>query len=184
MADTQHPRIYTKTGDAGDTSLFDGTRVAKSDARVDAYGHVDELCAWLGLVVTATEPGDIPVAIARVQRELFAVGARLADPRHRIAPRLGKADLGPEAAARLESEIDRFETELDPLRHFILPGGAEAGARLHVARAVCRRAERAVVALGAEADSGVVVYLNRLSDWLFVLARVVNRRAGVREVEW
>lgn len=184
VSEPSHPRIYTKTGDAGDTGLFDGTRVSKADARVDAYGDVDELAAWLGIVRSSLEPGDVADVVERIQRELFAVGARLADPSRKIAARVDKSDLGPAHIERFEREIDRFEEELEPLRTFILPGGSRAGANLHGARAVCRRAERRVVGLGSAADADVVVYLNRLSDLLFVLARVVNRRAGVPETAW
>lgn len=178
-------RIYTRTGDNGETGLFDGSRVSKADARVDAYGEVDELNAWLGLVHAHLGPGDLSGIIERIQRELFAVGARLADPRQRIAARVEKSVLGDAEIARLESEIDTLERELTPLRRFILPGGAEAGALLHVARATCRRAERRVVGIGApDVDRDVIVYLNRLSDLLFVMARVANARAGVPEIEW
>ena len=156
----------------------------ESRPRVDAYGEVDELAAWLGLARSHLPAGDVSDIMLRIQRELFAVGARLADPRHKIAARIDKSDLGASHIARLESEIDALETELVPLRRFILPGGSDAGAALHVARAVCRRAERSVVALGSDTDRDVLVYLNRLSDLLFVLARAVNRRAGIPEIEW
>lgn len=185
MADSSFPRIYTKTGDAGDTGLFDGTRVSKADPRVEAYGDVDELAAWLGLARARLRDDDVMAVIGDIQRDLFAVGARLADPRHRISARVDKADLDEGHVQRLEQAIDTFESELTPLRRFILAGGSETGATLHLARAVCRRAERRVVGLGADAvDAVVVIYLNRLSDLLFVMARVVNARAGVPETEW
>lgn len=184
MSDSSHPRIYTKTGDSGETGLFDGTRVSKADPRVDAYGDVDELAAWLGVARSSVPAGDVADVLERVQRELFAVGARLADPARKIAARVDKSDLGSAHIERFEHEIDRFELELEPLRTFILPGGSTAGAHLHGARAVCRRAERKVVGLGSGADADVIIYLNRLSDLLFVLARVVNRRAGVPETAW
>ncbi len=178
-------KIYTKTGDAGDTSLFDNTRVRKSDARVDAYGEVDEVNACLGAARAAGVDADVAAAIEVIQKDLFALGARLADPSARIAGRVTKAVIAEADVERLEREIDRLEEELPPLRRFILPGGSPAGALLHVARTVCRRAERRVVGLGAEeVDSIVVVYLNRLSDLLFVLARSVNHRAGITETEW
>ena len=178
-------KIYTKTGDAGETSLFDNTRVAKSDARVDAYGEVDELNACLGAARAALEDVDLEQVLVLIQQELFAVGARLADPSARIAARVTKAAVSSEAIQRLETTIDRLEQELPPLRKFILPGGATAGALLHLARTVCRRAERRVVALGTDAvDGAVIVYLNRLSDLLFVMARAANRRAGIIEIEW
>jgi cob(I)alamin adenosyltransferase len=178
-------KIYTKTGDAGETGLFDGARVSKSDPRVDAYGDVDELNAWLGLVRAGGPGADIAALLEAIQRDLFAAGASLADPRHRIASRVEKAALGADAVRVLEDAIDRFEEELPPLRRFLLAGGAPAGAQLHVARTVCRRAERKVVSLGPDVvDPVVLTYLNRLSDLLFVMARVVNQRAGVPEIEW
>jgi len=180
------PKIYTKTGDTGETSLFDGTRVRKADPRVDAYGEVDELNAWIGLV-RANAPGtDLDAMLDRIQRDLFALGARLADPRHKIATRVEKASLGDGDVIRLEGWIDELEATLPPLRRFILAGGSSAGALLHVARAVCRRAERKVVTLeqGDAADGLAVTYINRLSDLLFVMARAANARAGVPELEW
>ena len=178
-------KIYTKTGDAGETSLFDNSRVSKADPRVDAYGEVDEVNACLGAVLAAGVSGDIAAALQAIQQDLFAVGARLADPSSRIADRVTKAAVTTERIQALESTIDRLETELPPLKRFILPGGSAAGALLHLARTVCRRAERRVVGLGADAvDAGVIVYLNRLSDLLFVMARAVNHRAGVVETEW
>lgn len=178
-------KIYTKTGDAGETSLFDNTRVSKADSRVDAYGEVDELNACLGAAHAAGLDPDLSLALQDIQKELFAVGARLADPSSRISGRVTKAAVTDADVARLEQTIDRLETELPPLRRFILPGGSPAGALLHLARTVCRRAERRVIALGAQAvDPIVVVYLNRLSDLLFVMARAANHRAGVPETEW
>jgi cob(I)alamin adenosyltransferase len=155
-------KIYTKTGDSGETSLFDKTRVSKADARVDAYGEVDELNACLGAARAAGVDDEIAGLIEWLQKDLFAVGARLPD-----------------------QAIDRLEETLPPLRRFILPGGSSSGALLHLARTVCRRAERRVIALGATAVEPVlIVYLNRLSDLLFVMARAVNHRAGVPETEW
>jgi len=178
-------KIYTKTGDAGETSLFDNSRVSKADARVDAYGEVDELNACLGAVRAAGVGAELAAALETIQKELFAVGARLADPSKRIADRVTKAAVQESDVERLEQTIDRLETELEPLRRFILPGGSMAGALLHVSRTVCRRAERRVVGLGADAvEPIVIVYLNRLSDLLFVMARAANRRAGVAETEW
>lgn len=178
-------RIYTKTGDAGETGLFDGTRVSKKDPRVDAYGEVDELSAWIGLVRAEQIPADVDERLGAIQRDLFALGSMLADPTHRIAKRVDKASLTPASVKSLEGAIDAFEAELPPLKRFIFAGGSPAAAKLHLARAVCRRSERAVVGLGADAvDSITVQYLNRLSDLLFVMARLLNRRAGVAEVEW
>jgi cob(I)alamin adenosyltransferase len=178
-------KIYTKTGDDGETSLFDQTRVSKADPRVDAYGEVDELNACLGAAIAAGLDADLAAALEAIQKDLFALGARLADPSARIAARVTKATVTAAEVERLEATIDRLETELPPLRRFILPGGSPAGSLLHLARTVCRRAERRVIALGADAtDPIVVVYLNRLSDLLFVMARAANHRAQARETEW
>ena len=178
-------KIYTRTGDAGDTALFDGTRVRKSDARVAAYGDVDELNAWLGLSRAAGLDEDLSEMVLRIQRDLFALGSRLADPSHRIAGRVTKAVVGADDISRLEEWIDALEADLPPLRRFILAGGTPAGASLHVARTTCRRAERAIVALEAESlEPEVLTYVNRLSDLLFVMARTANHRAGVAELEW
>jgi len=177
--------LYTRTGDAGETSLFDGTRVSKSDARVDAYGHVDELNAVLGQARAAGLDATIDGWLDRIQQDLFAVGAQLADPRERIAARVTRARLADADVTRLEQWIDAADAELPPLRRFIVPGGAPAAAALHLARTVCRRAERHIVGLGADAvEPVVIVYVNRLSDLLFVLARLANARAGVADREW
>jgi cob(I)alamin adenosyltransferase len=178
-------KIYTKTGDRGETSLFDGTRVLKHDPRVAAYGDVDELQAAVGVCAASGLDGELHDMAITLQRDLFALGARLADPSHKIAPRVAKIVIDQASVTRLETWIDGLEADLPPLRHFILSGGSAAGASLHLARTVCRRAERAVLALGAEATEPIVlVYLNRLSDLLFVMARAANHRAGVPETEW
>jgi cob(I)alamin adenosyltransferase len=182
-------RIYTKTGDSGETGLFDGTRVSKADPRVEAYGEVDELNAWLGLVRSNAPGADVDALLADIQRDLFALGAVLADPRHKIAARVEKAAIAGQDVARLERAIDAFEIGVPPLRRFILPGGGQPGALLHLARTVCRRAERRMIAIGATpgadpADANAIIYINRLSDLLFVLARAVNHRAGLPETEW
>jgi cob(I)alamin adenosyltransferase len=178
-------KIYTRTGDAGETSLFDGSRVSKADRRVDAYGDVDELNAWLGLVRANGADQQLGDMLERIQRDLFALGATLADPGRKIAERVTKAAISAADVARLEQWIDLLETELPPLRRFILAGGGATGASLHLARTVCRRAERNIVALGAGAvASDVLIYVNRLSDLLFVMARAANRRIGVTEAEW
>ena len=178
-------KIYTKGGDAGETSFFDGSRVSKADLRVDAYGEVDELNACLGAARGICQDPDLRDALAAIQQQLFAVGARLADPSVKIAERVTKAGVREADVERLEQLIDRLETELPPLRRFILPGGGAAGAWLHVARTVCRRAERRVVGLGENVVEPIVVrYLNRLSDLLFVMARAANHRQGVPETEW
>ena len=179
------PRIYTRAGDQGKTGLVDGSRVSKADPRVAAYGDVDEVNAYLGLVRARKPDADIDAILEHIQRDLFALGARLADPRVGAAGGAGKAALGAADVTRMEGAIDRLDAELPQLRRFILPGGSEIGAVLHLARTVCRRAERRVVALGEGAvEPLAIIYINRLSDLLFVLARTVNRRAGVGETEW
>lgn len=178
-------KIYTKTGDAGETSLYDGTRVPKSDARVDAYGEVDELNALVGVARSHLTDAALDQMLASIQRDLFALGARLADPAHRIADRVAKVTLGPEDVTRLEGWIDEVEAGLPPLRRFILAGGAPSGAALHLARTVCRRAERRLVGLGqGVVEPAILAYINRLSDLLFVMARAANTRAGAPEQEW
>ena len=180
-------KIYTKTGDRGDTGLFGGGRVPKDDPRVEAYGDVDELNAALGLARAIELMPRIDEVLVPIQRDLFALGALLATPdREKMRAQLDKARIDEERIAQLERAIDAGEAELEPLKAFILPGGTPKAAALHVARTVCRRAERRVVALqhGVELPELVVIYLNRLSDLLFVLARVANRRAGAGEVTW
>jgi cob(I)alamin adenosyltransferase len=179
-------KIYTRTGDAGGTALFGGTRVSKADARVAAYGDVDELNACLGAVRSQDGlSGDITGLIEQLQKDLFAIGARLADPAEKIAERVTKVAVTDGDIRRLEEWIDRLEAELPPLRRFILPGGNRAGALLHFSRTVCRRAERAIVALGTDhVEAHLLAYVNRLSDLLFVIARAVNHRGGQPEVEW
>jgi cob(I)alamin adenosyltransferase len=178
-------KIYTKTGDSGETSLLDNTRVSKADARVDAYGEVDEVNACLGAARAAGVDPETSALIEVLQKDMFALGARLADPASRIANRVTKAAIGEADIQLLEQAIDRLEATLPPLRRFILPGGSPAGSLLHLARTVCRRAERRVIGLGpAAVDPILVVYLNRLSDLLFVMARAVNHRSGVPETEW
>jgi cob(I)alamin adenosyltransferase len=180
-------KIYTKTGDAGDTGLFGGGRVAKDDPRVEAYGDVDELNAVLGMARAVELMPRIDEVLVPVQRDLFAIGALLATPdRDKMAQHLQKARIDEHRIAELEQAIDDSESELETLRAFILPGGTPKAATLHVARTVCRRAERHVVRLqrAVELPELVVIYLNRLSDLLFTLARLANKRAGAGEVTW
>lgn len=176
-------KIYTKEGDSGETGLYGGQRVWKNALRVVTYGTVDECNAALGLALTGITDAEANAVLVRIQGELFEVGADLATPLERgeTVPRVQAAE-----TTRLEEEIDRFEAELDPLRHFILPGGSAAGAHLHLARAICRRAERHLVTLSQAEPINPEVgrYLNRLSDHLFVMARLVNHRAGVSETKW
>ena len=180
-------KIYTKTGDRGDTGLFGGGRVRKDHPRVEAYGDVDELNAALGLARAVETMPRIDEVLVPVQRDLFAIGALLATPdAQKMREQLAKARIDEGRIAELERAIDDGERELEPLKAFILPGGTPKAAALHVARTVCRRAERRVVHLAGEIDvpETAVVYLNRLSDLLFVLARVASRRAGAGEVTW
>lgn len=180
-------KIYTKTGDDGDTGLFGGGRVAKDHPRVTAYGEVDELNAVIGQARSVEMMPRIDEVLAPVQRDLFALGAMLATPDlEKMKEQLEKARISDARVAQLEQAIDDGEAELEPLRAFILPGGTAKAAALHVARTVCRRAERAVIHLqrDTEVPQIVIVYLNRLSDLLFVLARVANKRAGAGEVTW
>jgi cob(I)alamin adenosyltransferase len=177
-------KIYTRTGDTGETSLFGGKRVVKDDPRVHAYGEVDELNAHLGFARVSATDAEIDAELVRLQRDLFALGAQLADPGGRVGDRSAKAQLGDDDVARLEQLIDRMEAGLPPLGNFILAGGSACGAALHVARAVCRRAERAIVALDPAVDPVLLRYVNRLSDLLFVLARTANQRAGASETMW
>jgi cob(I)alamin adenosyltransferase len=179
-------KIYTRAGDAGDTGLLGGRRVRKSIRRVAAYGEVDELNASLGLARAALPDGDLAALLVEVQRDLFALGAQIADVRPEATQRAEKAAFPEDKVAAIEQAIDRVEAELSPLRQFVLPGGCEAGARLHLARTICRRAERRVVALAEqeEVPPPILAYMNRLSDLLFVLARLANRRAGSGDIPW
>jgi cob(I)alamin adenosyltransferase len=168
-------KIYTRTGDSGETGLFGGSRVHKDDPRIAAYGTVDELNAFIG-VARASWPGSpIDSELADMQSDLFDLGAHLASPGS--ARFVGVPEL---RTAELERSIDRMEGELTPLKSFILPAGSLAASHLHVARTVCRRAERLLVALGGED----VAYLNRLADYLFVAARYANREQGIDDVVW
>jgi cob(I)alamin adenosyltransferase len=181
-------KIYTRTGDGGETGLFDGSRVSKHAPRVEAYGEVDELNAILGMALSfIREDEELRTCLLDIQRDLFVVGAHLADPTARVEAKRGdKARLTEEKMSQLESWIDRFEEELPPLRQFILPGGSKGGATLHMARTVCRRAERRIVALGQQVEVSpvLIAYMNRLSDFLFVAARVENRRRDRPEIPW
>jgi cob(I)alamin adenosyltransferase len=180
-------KIYTKTGDTGETALFGGARVSKTHPRVEAYGDVDELNAAIGLARCVEMLPRIDEVLVPVQRDLFAIGALLATPdREKMKRHLEKARIDEERITQLEDAIDEGDRELEPLKAFIIPGGTPKAAALHVARTVCRRAERRVIALmgDEEIPQIVVIYLNRLSDLLFTLARVANRRAGAGEVTW
>ena len=180
-------KIYTRTGDEGGTALFGGGRVDKDHPRVEAYGDVDELNAALGMARSIEMLPRIDEVLVPVQRDLFAIGALLATPDHeKMREQLTKARIDEQRIEELERAIDNCEQELEPLQSFIIPGGTPKAAALHVARTVCRRAERRVVRLAHEIElpALVVIYLNRLSDLLFMLARVANRQAGAGEVTW
>lgn len=179
--------IYTRTGDAGETGLFGGGRVSKDHPRVEAYGSVDELNAVMGWALCHITDATVRERLALVQHDLFAVGSELATPEPAEGRRRPETPGVPTGrVAEMERWIDEADGELEPLRQFVLPGGSEGAAALHVARTVCRRAERAVVRLGTggEAEAGAVRFLNRLSDVLFTFARLENHRAGARDVAW
>jgi cob(I)alamin adenosyltransferase len=171
-------KIVTRTGDAGTTGLGDGTRTPKDSARIAAIGEVDELNSTLGLLLAEGLPADVAECLTRVQHDLFDLGGELSIPGH--------AAVSDEHVARLESAVDAFNKKLSPLKEFILPGGSRAAALAHVARTVCRRAERALVRLGATEPLGDPArrYLNRLSDLLFILARTLNKAAARPDVLW
>lgn len=181
-------RIYTKTGDTGDTGLFDGTRVMKDDLRIETYGTVDELNSVLGTAIAACTPPELhPLAalLTRIQCQLFDAGADLATPLG------GKNEskirrIGPDHITFLEGQIDAATAQLPPLSHFVLPGGTPAAAHLHLARTVCRRAERLLVTLTRMNDLGphILIYFNRLSDLLFTLARLANHLTGKPDIQW
>ena len=176
-------KIYTKTGDDGTTGLFSGRRVSKTSSYIEAYGTVDELNACIGLCVSACADAEIKTELLRIQHDLHSVCADLATP---MDVNVKVDRVTEEKAKRLEKLMDQFETELEPLRQFILAGGSELASRLHLARTVARRAERAVIAHGEleTINQEVVICLNRLSDFLFVVARLANKRSSVSDVLW
>ena len=178
-------KIYTGTGDEGETGLFAGGRVAKDDPRIEAFGTVDELNSLLGMAIAAGPGEDLGVLLARLQNELFAVGAQLATPQ---PEQHGTRMIEESHVEALEQEIDRYQEQLPELKQFILPGGSPAAATLHCARTVCRRAERHVVTLNRSGNNTaspcLLVYLNRLGDLLFVLGRAANQQAGHAETPW
>lgn len=171
-------KIYTRTGDDGTTGLGDGSRIPKDDARVEAMGAVDELNSTIGLVRTEALPEDITAALSGIQHDLFDLGGELSIPGYQL--------IEAEAIESLEHELDRMNTDLAPLKEFILPGGTRAAAWCHLARSICRRAERRLVTLSRETEISDVPrqYLNRLSDYLFVLSRYLNKAAGGNDVLW
>jgi cob(I)alamin adenosyltransferase len=174
--------IYTKFGDAGETSLLSGRKISKADARIDACGSVDELSAFIGLIIAFSDNNDIKETLANVQKHLFVIGADLSNASgpSRI-PKISPMDI-----SELETRIDAIDAELPKLTHFILPGGSKTAALIHLARTVCRRAERTVVILSQKEkiDPNIIIYLNRLGDFLFMLAREVNRKKKIEETIW
>lgn len=178
-------KIYTKTGDRGKTSLFGGERVDKNSARIRAYGDIDELNSQIGLVIAQKPPVDTSKKLQRIQNELFVLGTDLATPSE-VKVKVKVPRVKKSFVTRLEKEIDIWQKKLPEIRNFILPGGSEVGARLHLARAVARRAERAIVDLSnvEKINRNALIYINRLSDWFFVLARYVNKLDNEAETIW
>lgn len=186
-------KIYTKTGDKGNTGLAGGTRVSKSNLRIMAYGQIDELNANLGLAVAILSEeaankvlSDIIEVLLSIQNDLFIVGSDLADPDYRPSVNSKTPRVGQDMVTRIENNIDNLESELDPISYFILPGGTSESSILHVCRSVARRAEVSVVSLANSntINETLLVYINRLSDLLFVLARTVNKRKNIKDVAW
>jgi len=173
------PKIYTRTGDRGETGLLGGSRVPKDSARIEAIGSVDEANASIGKAISYCKDTELGNLLKSLQRDLFELGAMVANPKKEEA-------VAGEKIAGLEKTIDSYEAKLEPLTAFILPGGSPLGASLHLARVVCRRAERRVVALShsGQVDNSIIIYLNRLGDLLFVLARYANKSAGEKEEIW
>ncbi|MEO6189144.1 MAG: cob(I)yrinic acid a,c-diamide adenosyltransferase [Saprospiraceae bacterium] len=177
-------KIYTKTGDTGTTALYGGKRVSKDDIRVEAYGSVDELNAFLGLTISKISDANILLQLNIIQNELFVIGSHLAtDP---SKPKLKLPELNQNSISSLEKSIDRMDAVIPELKYFVLPGGSHLIASIHICRTVCRRAERRVVSLSKlqVIDEIIIVYLNRLSDYLFVLARYVGYLTNVEEIPW
>lgn len=188
---TLNPKIYTKTGDPGTSGLYGGKRISKTDARLEAYGTIDELNAWLGyalaLITADHNPdGKLTTLLEQTQRQLFNIGAHLATPYTAETRPASLPQLAADSVTELEKSIDALDTELPELRAFILPGGSVAASVMHIGRTVCRRAERRVVALAKATyiDPLIVQYLNRLSDWLFIVARSLNHQHGVDDQLW
>jgi len=184
-------KIYTRTGDDGSTGLFGGGRVRKSDPRIECYGTIDELNAAIGLAAAVQSEAGSPAGyemrdwLRQIQHELFNIGSHLATPAE--SPSAAKLPpLEESIVARLEMQMDQADEQLEKLRQFILPAGSEAACRLHLARTICRRAERRIVAFAMDrpVPHVIITYLNRLSDWLFVMARLANQRSGREDVPW
>ena len=188
----QHVKIYTKTGDKGETGLIGGRRVAKSDLRIIAYGSIDELNSNIGLIISVLSKKnrdlffDLIDLLIKVQNDLFIIGSDLADPTAILENEAHTPRVAENMASYLEQIIDKFEVELSPIKFFILPGGSVESSVVHISRSVARRAETAVAALSKSQtiNPAILIYLNRLSDLLFVVARLVNKRMGVDDIPW
>jgi len=179
-------KIYTRTGDKGETGLFGGDRVLKSDLRVEAYGCIDELNSFIGLAVSELNDTEVGKILLKIQNYLFTVGTDLATPDTEKNNKL-KIKRTPESfALEMEEVIDRYSAGLDELKFFILPGGSKTAAMMHICRTVCRRAERVVIGLNSDMkiNNNIIIFLNRLSDLFFVLARYLNKKSGVPDIKW
>ncbi|GAB6283699.1 MAG: cob(I)yrinic acid a,c-diamide adenosyltransferase [Ignavibacterium sp.] len=179
-------KIYTKTGDKGETSLFGAGRVSKDNIRIEAYGTVDELNSFIGLAITETKNQEITQTLIKIQNQLFILGSDLASPNEIESKNISIPRITVEDYKYIEQQIDFFSEKLDELKYFILPGGTKSSAILHIARTICRRAERRVVALNntVKINSNIIIFLNRISDLLFVLARYENKISGVDDIKW
>lgn len=179
-------KIYTKTGDKGETGLFGGERVSKNSLRIEAYGTVDELNAFLGLALIETKDLEVKVLLERIQNILFILGSDLATPDTEKNKKLNITRINSSHSAELEKAIDHFEEKLEPLRNFILPGGSKSAALLHICRTIARRAERRIVALNETVKIGdnIIIFVNRLSDLLFVLSRIENKVSNIPDTIW
>jgi cob(I)alamin adenosyltransferase len=179
-------KIYTKTGDNGETGLFGGTRVSKSSERIEAYGTIDELNSFIGLAITESYNNEVKILLEKIQNELFTLSSDLATPNTEKNKKLNIVRVPEKFYVDAEKAIDYFEAKLDPLKNFILPGGSKSTALLHICRSICRSAERRVVKLSSTEKIGenILIYLNRLSDLFFVLARYENKAAGIPDTKW
>ena len=179
-------KIYTKTGDSGETGLFGGERVSKNTIRIEAYGTIDELNAFIGLTIIEVSDKSVKDLLQKIQNWLFSIGADLATPDNERSKKLNVFRTSEEYYRYIETEIDKYESKLDELKNFILPGGTKGAALLHICRTITRRAERMVVALNSTVKIGnnIIIFLNRLSDLFFVLARFDNAVTGTPDIEW
>ncbi len=179
-------KIYTKTGDKGETSLFAGGRVPKNSERIEAYGTIDELNSYIGLTITEVKNKEVLSLLEKIQSQLFTLGSDLATPENVKNKSVNTPRVAPEFYKKLEDEIDKFDSKLEELKNFILPGGSKGAAFLHVCRTICRRAERRVITLSDKQEIGeeIIIYLNRLSDLFFVLARYENYSLNIPDVKW